>query len=108
MTRSATNTGLGYSANYTPHPGCQKLNINLSYTLPSTRTGGSYCFYFAVTESKLRAIAFIKNQRAGENQDLLLAQDDPNNPYSFPKVKISNLSGNANEFAEIISGAGHY
>lgn len=100
------DTGLGYDPNYVP--GCTELSTNTMYTLNSTTTGVNECFYFDVPLDSVRIEVDIIEQTAGNNHDLIVAQDDPNNPYTLPVLESSLLPSNANERVSYINDAGHY
>lgn len=89
-------------------PACTELAIGTVYTLSGTATGSSYCYYFPVTSETVRIDAVLINQLANSDHDITVAQDDPNNPYTFPIVHSSTYTGNSDERVSFISDAGHY
>jgi len=89
-------------------PACNELAIDTVYTLSGTATGNSYCYYFPVTSETVRIDAVLINQLADSDHDITVAQDDPNNPYTFPIVHSSTYTGNSDERVSFISDAGHY
>lgn len=95
-----------YSPDYTP--GCTQLNPNTTYTLSGTTNGTFECFYFETTADPVKVEGRLYNQQPGNDHDLLVAQDDPDNPYTFPFSRYSALPGNADERVQFISDAGHY
>lgn len=95
-----------YSPAYTPI--CTQLNPNTIYTMSGTTTGSLSCFYFETTVESVKVEARLFNQLAGNDHSLLVAQDDPANPYTFPFALISDLPGNTDERIQFLSDAGHY
>ncbi|PTY38259.1 hypothetical protein BGP77_17625 [Saccharospirillum sp. MSK14-1] len=91
---------------YTPI--CTELSVDTVYTLTGTVTGESYCYYFAVTDDPVRIDSVLIGQQAGNDHDVTIAQDDPNNPYTFPTSYSSVYVGNHDERVSFVSDAGHY
>ena len=90
-------------------PACQQLMLNGLYSYSGLTTGGNLCFYIPVEEGeRIKLDAQILSQQAGEDNDIYLLKDDPDNPYTFPWQVESVRPGNADEHALMVSGAGHY
>ena len=86
-------------------PLCTVLNINTSYSLSGTATGGSYCYGFQITQ-RAKTQVFISGQNASTNFALTLIKH--NDDDTLTVLGTSDNAGNANEGLLALTQPGLY